>query len=67
MADKKKTGTDIVSEMVSLIVGHLEGMPVDEREERIKALKEVINRGAKRARAHPKATSDFRTRQKSSQ
>jgi hypothetical protein len=65
VANKKKTRAEIVSEMASLIIGHLEAMPVEERKKRVKAFKEVISRGGKRDRAHPKAASAFRTRQKS--
>jgi len=65
VADKKKTSAEIVSEMAGLIVEHLEAMPVEERKKRVKAFKEVLNRGAKRDHAHPKAASAFRTRQKS--
>jgi len=65
VADRKKTRAEIVTEMASLIVGHLEAMPVEERKKKVKAFAEVVNRGAKRGRAHPKATSVFRTRRKS--
>jgi hypothetical protein len=65
VADKKKTRAEIVSEMASLIVGHLEAMPVEERKKKVKAFAEVVNRGGKRGRAHPKAASVFRTQRKS--
>jgi hypothetical protein len=65
VADKKKTRSEIVTEMASLIVGHLEAMPVEERKKKVKAFAEVVNRGAKRGRAHPKAASVFHTQRKS--
>jgi hypothetical protein len=65
VADKKKTRAEIVSEMASLIVGHLEAMPVEERKKKVKAFAEVVNRGGKRGRVYPKAASVFRTQRKS--
>jgi hypothetical protein len=65
MADKRKTRAEIVSKMTSLIVGHLEAMPVEERKKRVKAFKEVLSHDGKRDRAHPKVASAFRTRRNS--
>lgn len=61
MAEKKRTGAAIVSEMTDIIVGHLETMPAEERQARVKAFKEVINHDEKRVCTHPKAASSSRT------
>ena len=47
MAEKKRTGAEIVTEMTAIIVGHLEAMPAKERNERVKAFKKVINHNEK--------------------
>ena len=65
MTKKKRSRTDIVDEMAQIIAGHLENMPVKERKQRISAFREVINRGAKRGSARPKAASSARIPSKS--
>ena len=55
MTKKKRSRTRIVDELIQIIVGHLKNMPVKERKQRLSAFKEVINRGAKRGSARPKA------------
>jgi len=65
VGDKRRTSAEIASEMAGLIVEHLEALPVQERKKRVKAFKEVLSRGGKRDRAHPKAPSAFHTRRKS--
>jgi hypothetical protein len=57
VAEKKKTKAEIVSEMTSIIVGHLETMPTEERKQRIGAFKEVLSRDEKRGGTRPKAAS----------
>ena len=65
MSERKKTRSEIVSEMTDIICSHLEKMPAAERKSRIKAFGEAINRGGKRSSARPKAASVSRTRRKS--
>jgi hypothetical protein len=57
MMKKKRSRTRIVDEMTQIIVGHLENMPLKERNQRLSAFSEVLNRGAKRGSARPKAAS----------
>jgi len=60
VAAKKNRTAEIASEMTDILVGHLEAIPPKERKKRIKAFREVINRGAKRGHAllvtHKRAT-----------
>jgi hypothetical protein len=62
MAHKKKTRSQVVSEMTDIIVSHLETMPPEERKERISAFKRAMSE--KRDHARPKAASVSRTRPK---
>jgi hypothetical protein len=57
MAAKKKTQVEIAAEMTQLIVNHLEAMPTEERKQRVKAFKNVIE---KHGGTRPKAASTSR-------
>jgi hypothetical protein len=57
MATKRKTQAEITSEMTQLIASHLEAMPIEERKQRVKAFKNVIE---KRGGTRPKAASASR-------
>jgi len=53
LARKKKTRSEIVSEITDIIVGHLETLAPDEREARVAAFRETM--AGKRARVRAKA------------
>jgi hypothetical protein len=65
MSQAKKTRSEILDEMVSIVAAHLEKMPVAERKQRVAAAARFVNRGEKRAASRPKATSSSRIRAKS--
>jgi hypothetical protein len=64
VSERKRTRDQILADIVDLLSGGLEKMPAEERERRLGAFRELVDREEKRSSARPKAASASRTLRK---